>query len=403
MSEQDASTMDKDPFAVPAWIDALGGWVSRQPRLWQALGRFESGILRERLDEVPIAAPIYISGLARSGSTILLELLADHADTATHAYRDFPVVYTPWAWNRFLDRAQRGQTVAVERAHGDGIEVTPESPEAVEEMLWMGFFQHLHKPGVSDVLGFMTDAPKFEAFYRDHLRKLLALRGGRRYLAKGNYNTTRIEYLVNLFPDARFIVPIREPVAHVASLMRQHRRFRDKHRADPRAQRYMSRLGHFEFGLDRRPVHTGDGSEAEAVAAAWAAGREAEGYARAWNDLYRFVADRLAAMPTLRDAVLVVRHEDLCKDPASTLRRVLNHCQLDASPAYVDRALQRLQSAPSNGPVLDAADRQVILQHTAATAARYGYAGADVRAMPATPRRIERDGTAMPQRRYASG
>ena len=50
-----------------------------------------------------------------------------------------------------------------------------------------------------------------EAFYRDHIRKLLWLRGGRRYLSKGNYNTTRIAYLARLFPDARFIVPVRDP------------------------------------------------------------------------------------------------------------------------------------------------------------------------------------------------
>ncbi|WP_281783232.1 sulfotransferase [Sinimarinibacterium flocculans] len=377
-------------FAVPAWVDWLGGSVARRPRLWQRLGRLESSALRERIQATPIQAPVYVSGLARSGSTVLLEMLAAHPDMATHRYRDFPLVYTPWWWNRFLDRAQRAPAAATERAHGDGILITPDSPEAVEEVLWMGFFPHLHRPGASDVLGFMTDAPVFEDFYRDHLRKLLLLRGGRRYLAKGNYNTTRIEYLLNLFPDARFVLPVREPAAHVASLMRQHRRFAERHAADPRALRYMSRLGHFEFGLDRRPVHIGDGSEAAAIAAAWAAGREAEGYARAWNDLYRFVADRLDAMPALREAVLIVRHEDLCMEPERSLRRLFAHCALDAGPAYFERCVAQLRCGAVGGPGLDASDRQLIQQITAETAARYGYGrGAGIATPPLRTARSE--------------
>jgi hypothetical protein len=363
---------ERDRFGVPAWVDWLGGSVARHPRLWQRLGRLESSALREQIEATPIRAPVYVSGLARSGSTVLLEMLAAHPDMAAQTYRDFPLVYTPWWWNRFLDRAQQ-RVAPVERAHGDGIYVTPDSPEAIEEVLWMGFFPHLHQRGASDVLGFMTDAPAFEDFYRDHLRKLLLLRGGRRYLAKGNYNTTRLEYLLNLFPDARFVLPIREPAAHVASLIRQHRRFVDRHAADPRAQRYMSRLGHFEFGRDRRPIHIGDGGQAAAIIAAWDAGREVEGYARAWNDLYRFVADRLDAMPVLREAVLIVRHEDLCTEPERNLRRLFAHCGLDATPGYFERCVAQLRRGAVGGPGLDDADRRLIRELTGATAGRYGY------------------------------
>jgi hypothetical protein len=384
-----SDTKTADRFTVPAWMDWLGGSVAGHPRFWQRLGRFESNLLRERIETVSIHAPLYVSGLARSGSTVLLEILAAHADTATHAYRDFPLVYTPWLWNRFVDRARRGPIAAVERAHGDGIQVTPDSPEAVEEVLWMGFFPHLHQSGASDVLGFMTDAPAFEDFYRDHLRKLLLLRGGRRYLAKGNYNTTRIEYLLNLFPDARFVLPVREPVAHVASLMRQHRRFVERHRADPRALRYMSRLGHFEFGLDRRPIHTGDGTQAEAIAAAWRDGREAEGYARAWDDLYRFIADRMDAMPALREAVLVVRHEDLCMQPERSLRELFAHCGLEADPEYFERCIAQLRRGAVGGPGLDDAERQLIQRLTAETSARFGYGQSGMTA-PAPSRRNER-------------
>src|SRR5690606_3297213 len=101
-------------------------------------------MLRERLDPLPADRPVYVSGLARSGSTILLELLARHPELVTHRYRDFPLVLTPHAWNWFVDRAGRADHVAKERAHRDRIKVTPESPEAFEEVLWMAFFPQLH-------------------------------------------------------------------------------------------------------------------------------------------------------------------------------------------------------------------------------------------------------------------
>ncbi|MFA5938521.1 MAG: sulfotransferase [Sinimarinibacterium sp.] len=360
-------------FAIPRWMDTLGASIERHPRIWKVLGDLESAALRERTEHLPIEAPIYICGLARSGSTILLECLARHPHVATHAYRDFPLIYTPCFWNRFIDRAQTGTPAAVERAHGDGIEVTPDSPEAMEEVMWMGFLPHLHRLGVSDVLGAVSEFPPFEAFYRDHIRKLLWLRQGRRYLSKGNYNTTRIAYLARLFPDARFVVPVRDPVAQVVSLLNQHRRFTAWHRRDPRARRYMRRLGHFEFGLDRRPVHTGDDKLAATIRSAWLHDRDVEGYALSWDAVYGHVARLLEPDSLVRSSILVVRHEDLREAPARTLQQVLEHCRLPFDPHLVRRLASGIRT-PADAADVDADTRELIRRLTAATAQRFGYA-----------------------------
>lgn len=39
---------------------------------------------------------MYIAGLARSGTTILLEKLATHPDVVTHRYRDDPPIFSPY-------------------------------------------------------------------------------------------------------------------------------------------------------------------------------------------------------------------------------------------------------------------------------------------------------------------
>src|SRR3546814_15898758 len=78
--------------------------------------------------------------------TILLESLAAHPDTVTHRYRDYPGVLAPIFWDRVSEHLYAGRSTPVERAHGDGIAVTQDSPEAIEEMLWMAFHPESHDP-----------------------------------------------------------------------------------------------------------------------------------------------------------------------------------------------------------------------------------------------------------------
>jgi hypothetical protein len=372
-------------FRVPRWLDALGGLISRHPRACIGLGNLETRVLADEIAAQRIEQPIYVCGLARAGSTILLELLACHADTASHAYKDFPALFTPYFWNGFRDRAGAGAAAPVERAHGDGMRVTPDSPEALEEMLWLAFFPASHQAQASAVLDGATAAPEFERFYRNHLRKMLWLRGGRRYLAKGNYHATRLPYLLHLFPDARFVVPVRAPAAHIGSLLRQHQRFSALHRADPRALRYMQRAGHFEFGLDRRPINAGDDDATRRIAAAWRDGAEIEGWARLWSAVYACVARALDASPPLRAATLIVRYEDLCAAPQAQLQALFAHCRLPVDAAFIAAAAQRLRFADYYQPPLNAADIAVVDTHTRAVAERFGYGAAA--AAPAASRR----------------
>lgn len=354
------------------WIDRLGGLVERHPRTMVALAGLESRLLGERLEAVPIEAPVYVTGLARSGSTILLELLARHEQLASHRYRDFPPVLLPVAWNWFLDRAAQREVAAEERAHQDRILVTPESPEAFEELVWSAFFAQLHDPAQSTVLDASTSNARFEAFYRDHIRKLLLVRGGRRYLAKGNYNVARLGYLRRLFPDARFVVPVRDPLWHVASLMKQHALFCREGRRDPRVVRHMSRAGHYEFGLDRRAVNLGDGT-APRIEALWRAGAEVEGWALTWDSVYGHLAGVLQAEPALRAATLVVRYEDFCARPGETMARVLEHCRLP--PGALPALAEAQVAAPGYyEPAFTAAERALIRERTRETAGFFEYA-----------------------------
>jgi Sulfotransferase family len=374
MSKMEAARAG-DGFEVARWVDAVGGFVNRRPRLWIALGNIETRLMADEISATAVEEPVFISGLARAGSTILLEILARHPDVVSHRYQDYPLVFTPFWWNRLLERMPKREVPPAERTHQDGIAVGPASPEAFEEVLWMAFFPDLHQAPQSDVLGDETSHPEFEAFYREHIRKLVRVRGGRRYLSKGNYNATRLEYLQKLFPDARFVIPVRDPVWHIASLMKQHALFCKGCNRHPEAVRHLQRVGHFEFGLDRRPINAGDPARLARIADAWQRGDEVEGWSLYWAQIYGYLADRLAANPALKEAALVVRFEDMCRAPHETLERALAHCRLDASPAWLEDQAAVIRFPSYYRPRFTDDDLATIERHTAATARRFGYAG----------------------------
>src|SRR5205807_7230543 len=177
-----------------------------------------------------------------------------------------------------------------ERAHQDGVLVSADSPDALEEMLWMAFFPRCHDPSVCNLLGAGDRHPAFESFYRDHIRKLLLAEGATRYAAKNNYHVARLAHLVRLFPDARLLIPVRAPAAHIASLARQQAWFSAGQRKQRRALAFMQRSGHFEFGLDRRPMNLGDGERVQQIMQAWQASEEVRGLALYWDMVYGYLA-----------------------------------------------------------------------------------------------------------------
>jgi hypothetical protein len=351
---------------------ALAGLVLRNQAAWRALGEWESRLLANRLAAVPIDRPVFITGLARSGTTILLRKICELPEFVSHRYADFPFLFTPYGWSRLLRLAPARRRPPRERMHRDGIMVTQDSPEAMEELLWMAFFPDLHDPGRSNLLDERVERRDFESFLADHIRKLILARGGRRYVSKNNYNVSRLSYLARVFPDARFLLPVRGPLAHVASLMKQHDLFCQVQRDSETARRQLRLRGHFEFGLDRRPINPGDQNAIAEIEDCWARGEEARGWAKYWAVVYGHVMDRLATDTGLSGRCLVVRYEDLCDRSAQTMAAVCAHIGLAA--AWADRLADGLRQPDYYVPRFTDGERSAIAEETFAVSRHLGYA-----------------------------
>lgn len=370
-TKDNAQARRESPFQVPPWLDCLGALVERHRRFWLGLGRLETKVVTDRLQGIAVRLPIYVCGLARSGSTLLHEVIAAHATVATHRIKDYPMIFTPYWWRR----ATAGLRPAPprERPHGDRLTISTESPDALEEMLWMAFFPSCHSPSVSNILDGTKRHAAFEGFYDSHLRKLLLAEGKTRYAAKANYHIARLAYLVQLFPDVRFIIPVRAPESHVMSLMRQQQRFSQGQHNNPRALSFMRRSGHFEFGKDRRPMCLGDPLRAAEISQAWAAGDEVRGLAMYWDMVYGYLGRLFAINERVRKAAFVVRYEQLCNAPSETLRSMFAFCQLTDVEELVARISSAISYPTYYSSCFSDRDRAVIRDETQDTASLWGY------------------------------
>lgn len=204
----------------------------------------------------PADGAVYVCGLARSGTTILLQILDQLDCFRSPTYRDMPFVLAPNLWRKISRFAQKESHLA-ERPHGDGMMVGYDSPEAFEEVFWRTF----GKPRITED-SFDYDPPSAETLeaFADYRAMVANPRTEtrppgaslKRYLSKNNNNLLRLPALC-ADPSATVLLVYRDPIETALSMHRVHMRFCEAQKRNPFMRRYMKWLGHYEFGLDHRP------------------------------------------------------------------------------------------------------------------------------------------------------
>lgn len=313
------------------------------PALQRVLGDVENDMFRRQLAEVRVERPVFITGLPRAGTTLLLELLHGTGEFASYTYRQMPFVLAPLLWDRVSARSQQA-AVARERAHGDAMSIDFDSPEAFEEVLWINRLSDTVFEGETmRTLGADDLDASFREAWRGLAAKLVCLRAAQsggardkgrggdhpdsptplpRYLSKNNANIARLPAIVSVFPDATLLCCFREPAAHVASLHAQHLRFLSMHDSDAFAERYMAWTGHHDFGRNFRPIRFDGAIEVPAI--------EAEFWLRYWIDGYRH------ALATAPASTRFVGFDDLLAGGADALAALADELGLVRPASLVD-------------------------------------------------------------------
>lgn len=181
---------------------------------------------------------VFVAGLARSGTTILLNALYNSNQFSSLSYQDMPFVLAPNLWSSLSFSKQ--DTNSVERAHGDGIKVSTDSPEAFEEVFWNTFDEY--------------DESIKEKFH-NYVRLINKKYKKKRYLSKNNQNIRRIELISSIFPNSKKLIPFRNPIQQSYSLLYQHQQFIESAKNDKFVSDYMRWIGHTEFGPNYIPIY----------------------------------------------------------------------------------------------------------------------------------------------------
>jgi len=282
----------------------------------------EQSRLRADLESID-QRPVFVSGLARAGTTVLMQTLHSSGEFRSLTYRDMPFVLMPCIWKN-LSAGFNKEMQAKERAHGDSLLVDFDTPEAFEEIFWRIFcgdryiteqVLQRHDPGE-------PECRKFRQFVTAVVASADSEEQSR-YLSKNNNNLLRLAAIRRAFPEATIIVPFREPVQHALSLLNQHRSFQASQAADKFAVSYMNWLGHHEFGLNHKPFSFGP-SDLPLNALDTGA---AEYWLTQWVNAYQYVLDNAP------EGTILLAYEDLVSDPDSTLIGLWSLAGLDNAPA----------------------------------------------------------------------
>ena len=182
--------------------------------------------------QIKYQSNIFITGLARSGTTSLLNLLYSSDKYASLTYRNMPLVISPCLSMLFQKKIVGKK---LERMHGDGITYDINSPESFDEVF------------------FNTGNKFIQNELANYIQLICTSQNKEKYLSKNNLNYKRIDLIQSILPNSIFLITIREPLHHAYSLFNQHKIFSQLQKEDDFIRRYMNYLGHNEFGLDHKP------------------------------------------------------------------------------------------------------------------------------------------------------
>lgn len=276
---------------------------------------FERECTRNQSRPNPDRANVFIAGMARSGSTALLNTLYASRQFAATTYRLMPFVLAPSMAAR-MARFSRGNGETVERVHGDGLGVSAQSPEALDGIFWSTYF-----PMSPRAVELRNVPESILLKYAQFIENLLVHEGRDRYLGKMNQGIDKIDSLSGYFHRSIFLVPFRDPLQQATSLLRQHRRFSQLSAYE---KRYLGWQEHHEFGaLHRGFIHQTRSIDWHTL--------------NYWLGQWRLTYSYLYELISQRRNLLPLAYESLAESPAAwqQLQAKLN---LELNPeSFVDR------------------------------------------------------------------
>ena len=256
-----------------------------------------------------IRKPIFVMGMARSGTTFLTNILNQFKTVSSAEYKDMPFINIPLLWN-LLSKFYYYKNKSYKRFHNDNININLTSPDSFEEIIWRNISEK-----------------KFGPNYKNFINKILFLRKGDRYLAKNNYNISRINTLKKIFPDCKILVIFRNPYETVKSLLKINNLIMEKKNFTEISD-YLDLNGHNEFGNKKKFINPRNDADYEnKLSNLWKQRKYEEAYILEWNEIYSNILKNFIVKKDKN--VHLINFENLLNEHESNLEKLCDFIELN--------------------------------------------------------------------------
>lgn len=266
---------------------------------------------------------VIVTGLARAGTTSMMNMLAAEAVFSSLSYANMPFLLSPRLWERIYTPKKDRER---ERSHKDGVSIGLRSAEALEEY----FFKAIsHDSYISEHS--LSEYELSPDDYADYLSYQAIVRKSnqRIYLAKNNNFILRYQSVRSYNQDFIQVLMFRHPLFHTSSLLEKHRQYQKLQQQDSFVLDYMNWLGHHEFGLNQK-VFVFDGQSVPLGNK-----EELDFWLRVWTEYYK------RALKINDQKCLFVHYEDFCQQPDKILNAIVKAAKVDvgvrAQPRFINR------------------------------------------------------------------
>ncbi len=282
---------------------------------------------------------IIISGLARAGTTSLMNDLAKINSFVSLNYANMPFLMSPKLWSKIY----KPKTKHVkERSHKDGILIGLDSNEAFEEYF---FKVKANDSYINDT--HLSEYNITEEDYNDYLDYQSIIKSDKQkiYLAKNNNFVLRYKSVRDYNDDFVMVILYRDPLTHAASLLEKHLNYSILQNEDPFVLEYMNWLGHHEFGMIQKPFVFNDSKYFVN-----ADKNSIDFWLKSWINYYSYV------LTIQHPNTIFVNYNSYCSNPKDVIMAIVNKIGIQTKfPDYKPFKNKRINDAKVSDVLLEEA------------------------------------------------
>lgn len=273
---------------------------------------------------------VIVSGLARAGTTSLMNNLARIDMFVSLGYNNMPFLMSPNTWAKFY---KPKSNKLKERSHKDGIMIGLNSNEALEEY----FFKVKASDSYiqEDILKEYELSRESYEEYLDY-QSIIKLDDQKLYLAKNNNFLLRYKSVREHNDKFVMVILYRDPLSHAASLLEKHRDYSRLQKEDPFVLEYMNWLGHHEFGSNQKTFEFQN-----SISKKYTDEESLDYWLEAWINYYSYV------LTHDHPKTLLVSYDSYCKDPKETLTTILSKIGIEAEIPEFESFVNRRKTEES--------------------------------------------------------